>query len=173
MGHVYAGHDRADRFFYGLLSPALAAWARGRDVVARRGHACGGLHRGALRRSVLAGGVVRSGTLDLGLAAGSVWISRIRAAGLDAAGPAGLSLDLHESQRGRVARRWGDRDSAADCDAARNRPHRRRGADHPRADLPLRLPPDRLRRAFRVPLAGLLRYDPQDARPGIACDDRL
>src|SRR5438445_10039700 len=121
MGHVYAGHDRADRFFYGLLSPALAAWARGRDVVARRGHAGSGRHRGARRRSVLAGGVVRSGTLHLGLAAGSVWISRIRAAGLDAAGPAGLSLDLHESQRGRVARRWDDRDSADDCDAARKR----------------------------------------------------
>src|SRR3989454_681869 len=155
-------------FLWLVVGAALAAWAGGRDVGDRRRHAGGGRHQRPRRGSVFAGGMVRSGALHLGLAAGGLRISRVGPADLDAAGPARLSLQLHEGQRRRTARRRGDRDGAADRDAPRDRLHHRRRADHPRADLPLRVHHHRLRGDLGVPLAGGVRHDAQDDRPGVA-----
>ena len=123
--------------------------------------------RRAVRRRVgHAGAVLHLSGLTDRLGDDRLRVHRERAAGVDAALPPRLPLDLHEDRHHPPARaRHPDRAAAAQ--AAGGHPvHRRHRAGLRRQALSLRLHHHRLRRHQRIPRPGRLGYHAQDAHPG-------
>ncbi len=175
VGRLLDRADDPDRPLHGLLPALPAPGPRQRDDGDRRRPPPAGDHRGRLDRRHRAGRGAHAVPRDADDLPDRLRLRRLGAAGVDAADPARLPLDLHEGRRDPAA---GGRPGARAPGPRQRGRHllraRRRRAGLRRQALPVRVHHDRVRCAVGLPRPDLLGHDPEDDRQGEPRpDDRL
>ncbi len=174
LGHIHHRrhhpHRPVRRFVY--VSPPQRAHYGG--VADRRGGGAGGHGRRRLDTGIAAGRPVLADQGADRPRPDGLRLRRLGAAGVDAALPARLPLQLPQDRHHRPAhrRRVRGQSAAAVADAQPRLPERR--PDLPRRPVPVRVHLHHVRLDLRLPCAGVVRHDAEDDRQGTPdTDDRL